>query len=105
MAAATAQLRSFKKSREHREALARVRDWTRERFGLPEDAVILVVEVACGLPGCPPLETVVAFWTGDATRHHFKVFKPVREVAIEDLPPVWLKDSLAVPEGFGCDCC
>ncbi len=51
------------------------------------------------------LETVVAFWTEDATRHQFKMFKPVREVSSDDLPSAWLKDSLAVPEGFGCDCC
>ena len=23
----------------------------------------MVAEVACAVPGCPPLETVVAFWT------------------------------------------
>ena len=101
----TATIRSFKKSPEHYEALARVRAWSRERFRLPETAAIVVAEVACGLPGCPPLETAVAFWTEDATRHQFKVFKPVREVTSDDLPFAWLKDSLAVPEGFGWDCC
>src|SRR5262249_28016879 len=29
------------------------------RFKLAQDAPILVGEIACGLPGCPPLETVV----------------------------------------------
>ena len=105
MANGTAQVSALKRSPQQREALARVREWTRERFKLPDDAVILVAEIACGLPGCPPLETVVAFWTADTRRHHFKVFKPVREVVNDDLPFAWLKDSLAVPEGFGCDCC
>jgi hypothetical protein len=100
-----AKIHSLKKGPEHREALARVREWTRERFRLADDAAILVAEIACGLPGCPPLETVVAFWTEGAKRHCFKVFKPVREVAGDDLPFAWLKDSFAVPEGFGCDCC
>jgi len=90
---------------EHREALARVQEWTRGRFRLPEAASILVTELACGLPGCPPLETVVVFWTEDERRHQFKIFKPVRDVVVGDLPFVWLKDSLFVPEGFGCDCC
>ena len=57
------------------------------------------------LPGCPPLETVIAFWTEGDRRHHFKVFKPVAEVVLDDLPPAWMKDALAVPEGFECDCC
>jgi nitrate reductase delta subunit len=97
--------RSLTKSPEHHEALERMGAWTRERFRLPEAASVLVTELACGLPGCPPLETVVAFWTEDAKRHQFKIFKPVRDVVVDDLPFAWLKDSLFVPDGFGCDCC
>ena len=104
MATGPATIRSLVRSPEHREAQARVRAWTRERFMLTEAATILVTELACGLPGCPPLETIVAFWTEDAKRHQFKVFKPVREVVRDDLPFAWLKDALAVPDGFGCDC-
>jgi hypothetical protein len=85
-------------------AAQEVRDWTRERFALPPDATIMVAEVACAVPGCPPLETVVAFWI-EGTRHHFKVFKPVAEVDADDLPPAWLKSALADIEGFGCECC
>jgi nitrate reductase delta subunit len=84
----------LKKAPSHVEALDRVRAWTRERFKLAEASPILVAEVACGLPGCPPLETVVAFWTEDDRRHQFKLFKPVAEVICDDLPFAWLKDSL-----------
>jgi hypothetical protein len=86
-------------------ALGRVREWTRGRFALPDEATVLVSEMACSLPGCPPLETHVLFLTPDGKRHHFKVFKPVTEVATDDLPHSWLKDALAVPDGVGCDCC
>ena len=92
------------KSPGHRAALDRVREWTRVRFSLPEEAAILVAEVACAVPGCPPLETVIAFWSGER-RHHTKVFKPVSEVDEDDLPPSWMKDALAVPDDFECDCC
>ena len=98
-------LRPRHKLPDHVAALERVKGWTRERFKLGQDATVFVSEVACSLPGCPPLETVVAFWTADDTRHQFKIFKPVREVTNDDLPFAWLKDSLFVPEGFGCDCC
>ena len=91
------------------EALARVREWVRRRFKLSEDAAILVSEVECKLPGCPPLETVVAFWTKDPVegdkRYHFKLFKKVSEVVYDDLPFAWLLDTLVVPEGFACECC
>jgi nitrate reductase delta subunit len=92
------------KSPQHRAALDRVRQWTRARFALGEDAAILVAEVACAVPGCPPLETVIAFWSG-GRRHHTKVFKPVGEVTEDDLPPSWMKDAIAVPDDFECDCC
>ena len=98
-------LRSFDKRPEQLQALDRVREWTRARFKLPQDAPILVSEVACGLPGCPPLETVVAFWIDGDTRHHFKVFKRVEEVVPDDLPPIWLKNALVAVEGEGLECC
>ena len=98
-------MRAFAKtSPGYREALDRVREWTRARFALGEGTAILVAEVACAVPGCPPLETVIAFWS-DERRHHTKIFKPVTEVVEADLPPRWLKDALAVPDDFECDCC
>jgi hypothetical protein len=100
-----AQMPAFiRKSPEHSAALDRVREWVRAHFHLGEETAILVAEVACAVPGCPPVETVIAFWSDDK-RHHFKVFKPVAEVAEDDLPPYWLKRALAVDENFVCDCC
>ena len=96
---------SFKKSPEHYAAVDRVKAWTRERFELPEEAAILVAEVSCSVPGCPPLETAVAFWTAIDRRHHFKVFKPVEKVVLDDLPPAWLRDALIAAEGDDFDCC
>jgi hypothetical protein len=98
-------LRSYKKRPEHVAALDRVREWTRARFKLTEDAAILVTEVSCALPGCPPLETVVAFWTENDTRHHFKLFKRVDEVVADDLPPSWMKNALIAIEGSDLECC
>ena len=86
-------------------ALARIEGWTRARFLLEQDETVLVAELACVLPGCPPLETVVAFWIRDKTRHHFKVFKRAEEVDEQDLPFSWMKTALAVPEGFDPYCC
>jgi hypothetical protein len=92
-----------KKSPEHVAALDCVREWVRERFRLG-DAAILVAEVACAVPGCPPVETVIAFWS-EERRHHFKVFKPVMEVIADDLPPRWYMGALAVPDDYECGCC
>src|SRR5262249_16424430 len=89
----------------HLEAAERLKDWTRERFALSASETVLVTELASGLPGCPPLETLVSFWTADGMRHHFKVFKPVEDVTLADIPPAWLKPSLALAEGIECACC
>jgi hypothetical protein len=99
-----AMLAFSKKSPEHVAALDRVREWVRVRFKLDGETAILVAEVACAVPGCPPVETVIAFWS-DERRHHFKVFKPVALVTDDDLPPAWFKSALAVPDDFMCDCC
>ena len=97
-------LRALNKTPEHSDTLDRVREWTRARFRLGEDVTILVAEVSCRLPGCPPRETVVAFWLGE-TRHQFKLFKPVVEVTADDLPPAWMRDALVPLDGMECECC
>jgi hypothetical protein len=89
----------------HLDAVERLKDWTRERFALAGEETVLVSEIASELPGFPPRETIVAFWTLDGTRHHFRIFKPVEGVAEDDLPPAWLKDSLALSQGAECACC
>lgn len=96
--------RALEKSPIHAAALERVREWTRARFQLGEEAAVLVAQVSCQLPGCAPLETVVAFWT-DEQRYRFKVFKPVADVVADDLPPAWFKDALLDTDALGCECC
>ena len=87
------------------DAATRVKRWTRERFSLGSDCTILVSELESALPGFPPLSTVVAFWSAERKHYHFRVFKPLQEVAQEDFPPAWYKEALAVSEGFQCECC
>lgn len=90
-------------------ACAHVEALARARFDLCHGETVVVSEVSSGLPGCPPLETVIAFWTdlpdGGTQRHHTKVFKPAHEVLADDLPPGWMKPALAVAPNFSCDCC
>ena len=81
-----------------------MREWTRARFALTADETVMVSEIACAVPGCPPIETHVVFWTA-AGRHHFKIFKPLAEVSEDDLPPAFLKNALVALEGLDCDCC
>ena len=79
---------------EQLETLEQIKSWTRERFKMADSAVILVAEVNCKIPGCPPVETVVAFWNDENMRYRFKLFMPVADVRMEDLPISWLLPSL-----------
>jgi len=98
-------LAPFKKSEDRLHAAERVKQWTRVRFGLGENATLLVSELESAVPGFPPLHTVVAFWTAERKHYHFKVFKPLEQVVEDDVPPAWLKDALAVTPGLDCGCC
>ena len=95
---------SFANKLENSVAIERARQWTRARIALAQDQTVMVSEIACGVPGCPPLETHVVFWT-TAGRHHFKIFKPLGQVSEDDLPPAFMKNALVALEGFECDCC
>lgn len=89
----------------HTEAVERVKDWTRGRFGLAHEDAIVLTEAASALPGFPPRETHVAFWPADGRRRHFRVFKPVEAVAEADVPPAFMLEALAEGDGISCSCC
>jgi hypothetical protein len=93
-----------KKSPGNSAAIDRVRDWTRTRFALTDDETVMVSQIACAVPGCPPIETHIVFWT-TAGRHHYTVFKPLADVVEDDLPPAFMKNALIALEGADCDCC
>ena len=84
-------------------AVEEVQGWTRRRFRLAPQSAVLVSEVACRLPGCPPLETVVAFWTPDDKRHQFKLYKPLAQIIYDDIG--WLIGSPTSHDGSAWDCC
>ncbi len=101
----TVQMLGFtKKSPDHGPTLDRLRAWTRARFALNDDETVMATQLACAVPGCPPLETHVVFWTA-LGRHHFKIFKPLAEVAEDDLPPAFMKNALIALDGEECACC
>lgn len=94
----------FRRARVGRDRLGhleRVENWTRQRFGLPGEAIVMVSESAVQLPGYPPLETTVLFWTR-GERYRLRVFKPVAEVGERDLPIAWLLPSLLDDGEAGC---
>ncbi len=78
---------------------AGIKRWAEAAFALGEDDSVMVTELRCTEPGCPPLETVIALLTaGGPTRQH-KIHKPITDVTEEDIR------ALASPDqgrGTGC---
>jgi len=54
-------------------------------FEAHEDDVVVVNELRCTEPGCPPLETVVALLRSGSAPRQVKVHKPVIDVTHEEL--------------------
>ncbi len=65
--------------------VARIKAWTVDAFGLATDAPIMVIELRCSEPGCPPVETVIVLLgqPGGATQH--KLHKAVAAVTADDI--------------------
>jgi hypothetical protein len=90
-------------SRIKAECYERVRQWVRARFRLDADSAILVAELQCRIPNCPPIETALAFWTAEGVRHQFKLLKPLAEISSVDIG--WLIGDLGDQETNYWDCC
>jgi hypothetical protein len=41
-------------------AINQIKQWVAAAFDLADDVTIMVTELRCSEPGCPPLETVIA---------------------------------------------
>jgi hypothetical protein len=54
-------------------------------FEASEDDAILVSELRCTEPGCPPIETAVALLRKGSEPPQVKIHKPAVEVTVEDL--------------------
>lgn len=61
-----------------------IKQWTRDRLALPDEAVVSVNELACHLPGCLPKETVVLVMQ-DGKTIQASIHKAVQQVTEDDV--------------------
>lgn len=52
-----------------------------------EDITVLVTELECSEPGCPPVETVIALLSAESNVQ-YKIHKPVADVDLDDVRSV-----------------
>jgi hypothetical protein len=66
------------------EQATRIKAWAWDAFAADEGATVMVSELRCTEPGCPPLETVIALLGADGTRQ-FKLHKALADVTQSDV--------------------
>jgi G3E family GTPase len=65
--------------------LDQIRYWLRQNFGLPKDTPIVIKEVPCVKPACPPVETAIMALQENAPPRLFKVQKPINEITFDHI--------------------
>jgi hypothetical protein len=74
-----------RRSNANAEPSARVKRWVRELLTADADVTVLVTELQCTEPGCPPLETVIAILRDAAPARQYKLHRAVADVTREDV--------------------
>lgn len=70
----------------------RIKAWTRAVFHLSDEATVMVTELECREPGCPPIETVIAVFKGPGRTRQYKIHRTADEIGLPDI------EALAVGE-------
>jgi len=73
-------------------AATRARRWVREALGLDEGTVVLVRQLACHEPGCPPVETVLAVLHEGGTVAR-TVHRPVADLTYDDVHTAFTREE------------
>lgn len=63
--------------------LDQIRYWMRQNFGFPKDAPIIIKEVPCVKPGCPPIETAIIAILKNEPPRLFKVQQTIHNITFD----------------------
>jgi hypothetical protein len=62
-----------------------IKEWVRELLAPGDEVTILVSELTCSEPGCPPVETVIALFRGREEPVKYTIHRPSAEVTRDDV--------------------
>jgi G3E family GTPase len=63
--------------------LDQIRYWMRQNFGFPKEAPIVIKEVPCVKPGCPPIETAIMAILKNEPPRLFKVQQTINDITFD----------------------
>jgi G3E family GTPase len=65
--------------------LEQIRYWMRQNFGFAREVPIVVKEVPCVKPTCPPIETAIMAILRNEPPRHFKIQRPINEITFDNV--------------------
>lgn len=65
--------------------LDQIRYWMRQNFGFASEIPIVIKEVPCVKPACPPIETAIVAILKNAPPRHFKIQRPINEITFDNV--------------------
>ncbi len=76
--------------------LRELKETVRTLLGLDDDTAVMIRQLACTEPGCPPLETVVAVLPMNGPARRWTLHRPTEQITEDDLRTALLSPA---PEG------
>ncbi|MBF9234727.1 hypothetical protein [Microvirga alba] len=76
---------AFGRPKPDREAVQRVKEWTRAVLQAAPDTAFAVNEIACTDPSCPGIETIILVMEPGVKTRAYKVAKALDDVTEEDI--------------------
>ncbi|MFH9820153.1 hypothetical protein [Streptomyces sp. NPDC017230] len=73
--------------------LRELKETVRGLLGLDDDTAVMVRQLVCTEPGCPPLETVVAVLPMDGPARRWTLYRPADQITEDDLRAALLTDQ------------
>ncbi len=65
-----------------------LKETVRRLLSLDDDTAVVVRQLACTEPGCPPLETVIAVLPMDGPARRWTLHRPIDQITEDDLRPL-----------------
>jgi hypothetical protein len=65
--------------------LSALKQAVRHLLGVDDDTTVMVQQLTCAEPGCPPLETVIAVLPPDGPARRWTLHRPAEQVTEDDL--------------------
>jgi hypothetical protein len=62
-----------------------IKEWVRELLAIDETVTVVVSELTCREPGCPPVETVIALLRSGEPGVKYTIHRAAAEVTREDV--------------------